>query len=60
MELSRNAVGQIPTEAHDLNTTTVNKIGLQADAVLKKSIDLNNAGADKAARMRPTVTLPPS
>ena len=50
MELSRNAVGQIPTEANDLNATTVNKIGLQADAVLKKSIDLNNAGADKAAR----------
>src|SRR5215204_5513060 len=50
MELSRKAVGQIPTEANDLNATTVNKIGLQADAVLKKSIDLNNAGADKAAR----------
>jgi methyl-accepting chemotaxis protein len=50
MELSRKAVGQIPTEANDLNATTVNKIGLQADAVLKKSIDLNNAGADKAAQ----------
>ena len=50
MELSRNAVGQIPTEANDLNSTTVNKIGLQADAVLKKSIDLNNAGADRAAQ----------
>ncbi|NOJ45065.1 methyl-accepting chemotaxis protein [Bradyrhizobium archetypum] len=50
MELSRKAAGKTPTEAHDLNTTTVNKIGLDADAVLKKSIDLNNAGADKAAR----------
>ena len=50
LEFSRNAVGQIPTEAHDLNSTTVNRIGLQADAVLKKSIDLNNAGADKAAQ----------
>ena len=50
MALSRNAVGQIPREAHELNTTTVNKIGLEADAVLKKGIDLNNAGADKAAR----------
>ncbi|KRQ96956.1 chemotaxis protein [Bradyrhizobium jicamae] len=49
MELSRKAAGRIPTEAHDLNTQTVNKIGLQADAVLKKGIDLNNAGADKAA-----------
>jgi methyl-accepting chemotaxis protein len=50
MELSRNAAGNIPTEAHDLNTTTVNKIGLDADAILKKSVDLNNAGADRAAR----------
>ncbi|NOJ41145.1 methyl-accepting chemotaxis protein [Bradyrhizobium australiense] len=50
MELSRKSAGKTPTEAHDLNTTTVNKIGLDADAVLKKSIDLNNAGADKAAQ----------
>jgi methyl-accepting chemotaxis protein len=50
MELSRQAVGRVPTEAHDLNTQTVNKIGLDADAVLKKDIDLNNAGADKAAQ----------
>ena len=50
MALSRKAVGQMPTEAHDLNTTTVNKIGLDADAVLKKDIDLNNAGGDKAAQ----------
>ena len=50
MALSRKAVGKIPTEAHDLNTKTVNKIGLEADAVLKKDIDLNNAGADKAAQ----------
>ena len=50
MELSRKAAGAAPTEAHDLNTTTVTKIGLQADAVLKKSIDLNTAGADEAAQ----------
>src|SRR5436190_12484409 len=50
MALSRKAVGKIPTEAHELNTKTVNKIGLDADAVLKKDIDLNNAGADKAAQ----------
>jgi methyl-accepting chemotaxis protein len=50
MELSRKAAGRIPTEAHDLNTQTVNKIGLEADAVLKKDIDLNNAGADKAGQ----------
>jgi len=50
MALSRKAAGKIPTEAHDLNTNTVNKIGLEADGVLKKSIDINNAGADKAAQ----------
>ena len=49
MALSRKAAGQQPREAHELNTKTVNKIGLEADAVLKKGIDLNNAGADKAA-----------
>src|SRR3954468_18932264 len=50
MALTRKAIGQIPREAHELNTKTVNKIGLDADAVLKKDIDLNNAGADKAAQ----------
>jgi len=50
MALSRKAAGQAPREAHELNTKTVNKIGLEADAVLKKDIDLNNAGADKAAK----------
>ena len=49
MALSRKAPGQVPREAHELNTRTVNKIGLEADAVLKKDIDLNDAGADKAA-----------
>ena len=48
MALSRGSVGKIPHEAHELNAKTVNKIGLDADAVLKKDIDLNNAGADKA------------
>jgi methyl-accepting chemotaxis protein len=50
MALSRKAVGQYPREAHELNSKTVNKIGLEADAVLKKSVDLNNSGADKAAQ----------
>ena len=49
MALSRKAPGQVPREAHELNTRTVNKIGLEADAVLKKDIELNDAGADKAA-----------
>ena len=50
MALSRKAAGHFPKEAHDLNTKTVNKIGLEADNVLKKSIDFNNAGADRAAQ----------
>jgi methyl-accepting chemotaxis protein len=50
MALSRKAAGQVPREAHELNTKTANKIALEADAVLRKDIDLNNAGADKAAR----------
>ena len=49
MALSRKAAGQFPKEAHDLNTQKVNKIGLDADEILKKDVDLNNRGADKAA-----------
>ena len=50
MALSRKAVGKTPTEAHDLNAKTVNKIGIEADNILKKDIDLNNTGAEKAAQ----------
>jgi methyl-accepting chemotaxis protein len=50
MALSRKAAGQIPHAAHELNTKTVNKIGIEADNILKKDIDLNNKGADDAAR----------
>ena len=50
MALSRKAAGQTPHEAHELNSNTVNKIGLAADEILKKDIDLNNTGADKAAK----------
>ena len=50
MALSRKAVGQIPHEAHELNSKTVNKIGLEGDAVLRKDIELNTAGSDKASR----------
>jgi methyl-accepting chemotaxis protein len=50
MALSRKAAGQMAHDAHELNTKTVNKIGLEADDILKKDIDLNNAGADKVAR----------
>jgi methyl-accepting chemotaxis protein len=47
--LSRKEAGKVAHEAHELNTKTVNKIGIEADNILKKDIDLNNAGADKAA-----------
>ena len=50
MALSRNAAGRVPLEAHEMNSKTVNKIGLEADNVLKKDIDLNNVGAEKAAQ----------
>ena len=57
MALSRKSAGKIPHEAHELNTKTVNKIGIDADAILKKDIDLNNTGADTGgARTRPTTT----
>jgi methyl-accepting chemotaxis protein len=48
--LSRKTPGKFPHEAHELNSKTVNKIGLDADALLKKSIELNNTGADKAGK----------
>jgi methyl-accepting chemotaxis protein len=46
--LSRKSPGHFPHDAHELNTKTVNPIGIKADAILKKDIDLNNSGADKA------------
>jgi len=49
MALSRKDPGHFPHEAHELNSKTVNKIGIDSDEILKKDIDLNNAGADKAA-----------
>ena len=48
MDLSRKAAGKSPHDAHNLNTTTVNLIGIKADNILKKDIDLNNKGADTA------------
>jgi methyl-accepting chemotaxis protein len=47
--LSRKDPGHFPHEAHTLNAKTVNPIGLKADEILKKDIDLNNRGSDKAA-----------
>jgi methyl-accepting chemotaxis protein len=48
MALSRQSVGKIPHDAQELNSKTVNPIGLKADEILKKGIDLNNKGADAA------------
>ncbi|QOZ35590.1 methyl-accepting chemotaxis protein [Bradyrhizobium sp. CCBAU 53421] len=50
MSLSRKEAGKLPHEAHELNTKVVNKIGLEADEILNKDIELNNTGADKAAQ----------
>ncbi|WP_407147499.1 methyl-accepting chemotaxis protein [Bradyrhizobium sp. ORS 86] len=50
LALSRKEAGKLPQEAHELNTKVVNKIGLEADEILRKDIALNNAGADKAAK----------
>jgi methyl-accepting chemotaxis protein len=49
LALSRKTPGKFPHEAHELNSKTVNKIGIDADAILKKDIEFNNIGADKAA-----------
>ncbi|MGY4291035.1 methyl-accepting chemotaxis protein [Bradyrhizobium sp. LM2.7] len=50
MALSRKEAGKVPHEAHELNSKTVNKIGLQADEVLRKDIELNTKGGDQAAQ----------
>ncbi|UGV26220.1 methyl-accepting chemotaxis protein [Rhodopseudomonas boonkerdii] len=48
MELSRKAAGKMPQEANALNTKTVNPIGLKADELLIKDIELNTKGSDAA------------
>ncbi len=48
-EISRKEAGKVPHEAQELNSKTVNKIGLEADAVLTKDIELNTKGGDQAA-----------
>ena len=49
MALSRKEAGKFPREAQELNSKTVNKIGLQADEVLNKDIELNTKGGEQAA-----------
>jgi methyl-accepting chemotaxis protein len=48
MELSRKSAGKMPQEANALNTKTVNPIGLKADELLTKDIELNTKGSDGA------------
>jgi methyl-accepting chemotaxis protein len=50
LALSRKEAGQAPREANELNTRKVNKLLTDADVILKKDIDLNNRGADKASQ----------
>ncbi|ULK96540.1 methyl-accepting chemotaxis protein [Bradyrhizobium sp. I71] len=50
MALSRKEAGKLPREAQELNSKTVNKIGLQADEVLNKDIELNTKGGERAAQ----------
>ncbi len=50
MALSRRDAGKVPHDAQELNTKTVNKIGLAADEVLTKDIALNTKGGDQAAQ----------
>jgi len=50
MALSRKEAGKVPHEAQELNTKTVNKIGLASDEVLAKDIELNTKGGDQAAQ----------
>jgi len=48
LRLSRAAAGRFPQEANELNSKTVNPIGLNADKVLASAIDFNNKGAGEA------------
>ncbi len=50
LELSRKAAGQAALEAHALNKSTVNKLSMAADEILKRDIELNNKGADVETR----------
>jgi len=50
MALSRAAAGKSITEVSDINVKTVNPIGLKADEILAKDVELNNKGADVAGK----------
>ncbi|CCE06587.1 conserved exported hypothetical protein [Bradyrhizobium sp. STM 3843] len=48
LALSRKESGQVPHEASELNSKKVNRLLTDADVILKRDIELNNKGADKA------------
>ncbi|MDB5654418.1 MAG: methyl-accepting chemotaxis protein [Tardiphaga sp.] len=48
LELSRKNLGKNMHEAHELNLTVANPLGVKADALLTKDIELNDHGADLA------------
>jgi len=48
LRMSRAAAGRFPQEANELNSKTVNPIGLNADKVLASAIDFNDKGAGEA------------
>ena len=48
LALSRKAAGEFPREANELNSRKVNKMLTDADVLLRKDIELNDKGADKA------------
>jgi methyl-accepting chemotaxis protein len=50
MDLSRRNAGKMQSEANALNTKTVNPVGLKADELLNKDIELNTRGSDQAGR----------
>ena len=50
IQLSRQSIGRIPTEASEAISKKVAVIAAESDAFLEKSIVLNNTGADTATR----------
>jgi methyl-accepting chemotaxis protein len=50
LALSRDSVGKGPHDANELNESKVLPISKKSDDILDKDIDLNNKGADAAAR----------
>jgi methyl-accepting chemotaxis protein len=60
MDLSRKSAGKMPQEANALNTKTVNPIGLKADEILNKDIELNLKGSDTAGADAWPITTQPS